>query len=129
MDMHVRHAYGVATISRLLQIIGLFGKRALYKRRYSAKETYNFKEPINRSHPTSIRSAQPSDMHIYSFSDGHIHSFCAAVESLESLLPADRHTHSRCACCVARTPLEGIFIYIYENTIYIRTYMFLYVCV
>jgi len=42
--------YGVATISRLLKIIGLFCKRALYKRRYSAKETYNFKEPTNRSH-------------------------------------------------------------------------------
>ena len=42
---------GVATMSRLLQIIGLFCKRALLKRQYSAKETYNFKEPINRSHP------------------------------------------------------------------------------
>ena len=43
--------YGVATISMLLQIIGLFCKRALQKRLYSAKETYNFKEPANRSHP------------------------------------------------------------------------------
>jgi len=43
--------YVVATISRLLKIIGLFCKRALYKRRYSAKETYNFKKPTNRSHP------------------------------------------------------------------------------
>jgi len=42
---------GVPTISRLLQIIGLFCKRALYKRRYSAKETYNFKEPTTCSHP------------------------------------------------------------------------------
>jgi len=42
--------YGVPTISRLLKIIGLFCKRALYKRLYSAKETYNFKEPTNRSH-------------------------------------------------------------------------------
>jgi len=42
--------YGVASISRLLKIIGLFCKRALYKRRYSAKETYNLKEPTNRSH-------------------------------------------------------------------------------
>jgi len=42
--------YGVATISRLLQIIGLFCKRALRKRRYSAKKTYNFMEPIHRSH-------------------------------------------------------------------------------
>ena len=43
--------YGVAMISRPLKIIGLFCKRALKKRRYSAKETYNFKEPTNRSHP------------------------------------------------------------------------------
>jgi len=43
--------YGVASISRLLKIIGLSCKRALSKRRYSAQETYNFKEPTNRSHP------------------------------------------------------------------------------
>ena len=43
--------YGVATISRLQKIIRLFCKRALSKRRYSAKETYNFKEPTNRRHP------------------------------------------------------------------------------
>ena len=41
----------MATISRLLKIIGLFGKIALLKRRYSAKETYNLKKPTNRSHP------------------------------------------------------------------------------
>ena len=41
--------YGVATISRLLEIIGLFCKRALYKKLFSAKETYNVKggtEPL-----------------------------------------------------------------------------------
>ena len=43
--------YGVATISRLLKIIGLFCKRALKQRQYSAKEIYNFKEPTNHSHP------------------------------------------------------------------------------
>ena len=48
-----RRPYGVATISRLLQIIGLFCKRALLKRLYFAKETYDFKEPTNRSHPIS----------------------------------------------------------------------------
>ena len=42
---------GVAIISRLLQIVGLFWKRALQKRLYSAKETCNFKEPTDRSHP------------------------------------------------------------------------------
>jgi len=36
--------YGVATISRLLKIIGLFCKRALWKRLYSAKETYHFEQ-------------------------------------------------------------------------------------
>jgi len=43
--------YGVATMSRLLKDIGLFCKRALWKRLYSARETYDFKEPTNRSHP------------------------------------------------------------------------------
>ena len=47
--------YGVATISRRLEIVGRFGKRALLKRRYCAQETYNLKEPANRSHPIYIR--------------------------------------------------------------------------
>ena len=46
--------YGVATISSLLKILGLFHKRALYKRRYSAKETYNFKEPTNCRHDIQV---------------------------------------------------------------------------
>ena len=33
------------------KIIGLFCKRALSKRQYSAKETYNFIDPTDRSHP------------------------------------------------------------------------------
>jgi len=47
----------VATVSRLLEIIGLFCKRALEKKRFSAKETYNFKEPTNRSHPIAAKWA------------------------------------------------------------------------
>jgi len=35
-------------------MIHLFCKRALEKRLYSAKETYNFKEPTNRSHPILV---------------------------------------------------------------------------
>jgi len=45
--------YVVATISRRLKMMGPFGKRALQKSLYSAKETYNCKEPTNRSHPIS----------------------------------------------------------------------------
>ena len=46
-----RYWYGVVMTSRLLKIIVLSCKRALLQRRYSAKETYHFKEPTNRSHP------------------------------------------------------------------------------
>jgi len=37
-------------LSRLFKIIGLFCKRDLQKRRYSAKETCNFKAPTHRCH-------------------------------------------------------------------------------
>jgi len=57
VQYHVSFMYGVATISRLLKIIGLLCKRALQKRLYSAKETYNFKEPTNRSHPICVIKA------------------------------------------------------------------------
>jgi len=49
-----RSLYGLATISRLFKMKGPFCKRALEKRLYSAKETYNFKEPINRSQPIPV---------------------------------------------------------------------------
>jgi len=49
-----RYCYGVVTSMYPLKITGLFCKRPLYKRRYSAKETYNFKEPTNRSHPIRV---------------------------------------------------------------------------
>jgi len=45
------HCYGVALVSRIDKSIGLFCKRALSKRRYSAKETYNFIDPTHCSHP------------------------------------------------------------------------------
>ena len=45
----------MSTISRFLQIIGLFSKRALQKRPIFCKEIYDFKEPTNRSHPIPHR--------------------------------------------------------------------------
>jgi len=48
--------YGVAAIGRLHKIIVLFCKRALWKRRYSAKETYGYKEPTTCSHPIALQS-------------------------------------------------------------------------
>jgi len=46
--------YGMATISRLLNIIGLFCRSASLLQGSLAKETYNFKEPTNRSHPIGL---------------------------------------------------------------------------
>jgi len=46
--------YGVAKFSRIDKITGLFRKRALHKRRYSAKETYNFIDPTDRSHSIAV---------------------------------------------------------------------------
>ena len=43
--------YGVALVSRIDTMIGLFCKRAQKKRRYSAEETCNFIDPTDRSHP------------------------------------------------------------------------------
>jgi len=56
--------YGVATISRLLKFIGLFCKISSLLKGSFAKETYNFKEPANRSHPihTFIRDMTPSNV-------------------------------------------------------------------
>jgi len=45
--------HGVALASRIDKIIGLFCRRALYKRRYSAKETCNLIDPTDYSHPIS----------------------------------------------------------------------------
>ena len=49
--------YGVATIRGLLKITGLFCKRALLKRQYSAKETYNLRSLLIVASPYLIRGS------------------------------------------------------------------------
>jgi len=46
--------YGVATISRLLKIIGLFCRAFL---KILKKEPYNLKEPTDRSHPICVNAS------------------------------------------------------------------------
>ena len=46
--------YGVASVSRIDKIIGRFCKRALQKRRYSGKVTYNLIDPTDCSHPIPV---------------------------------------------------------------------------
>ena len=55
--LHLIFGYGVASVSRIEKIIGLFCKRALSKRRYSAKETYHLINPTDRSHPKCVACA------------------------------------------------------------------------
>jgi len=49
------NCYGVATISRLLQIISLFCRILSLLQGSFAKETYDLKEPTHRSHPMHCR--------------------------------------------------------------------------
>ena len=46
--------YGVATVSRLLKMIGLFCRISSLLQDSFAKETYDFQEPTDRSHPISV---------------------------------------------------------------------------
>ena len=50
--------YGVATISRLHKIVGLFCRIQSLLWGYFAKETYHLKEPTNRRHPIDLRARQ-----------------------------------------------------------------------
>jgi len=54
--LRVCSKYGVASDSRIDKIIGLFCKRALQKRLYSAKETYNLIDPTHHSNPILSRT-------------------------------------------------------------------------
>ena len=51
----------MATISRLLKIAGLFCRTSSLLQGSVAKETYNFKEPTNRSHPISSGTLRSLD--------------------------------------------------------------------
>ena len=52
----INNRYGVAMISRLLKLIGLLCRIQSLLQGSFAKETYNVKEPTNRSHPIIVMS-------------------------------------------------------------------------
>jgi len=54
INRRTKKNYGVASASRIDKSIGLFCKRALQKRQYSAKETYNLIDPTDRRHPIEV---------------------------------------------------------------------------
>jgi len=90
-------ANGGASNSRLLKIIGLFCKRALSKRRYSAKETYHFKEPTNRSHPIAIHVLGPAAcmtyIYVYIYIHPRIYTYTHIYTSIYTHIYTYRHIH------------------------------------
>ena len=50
---HYCGAYGVATVSRIDKSLGIFCRISSLLQGFFAKETYNFIDPTNRSHPIS----------------------------------------------------------------------------
>jgi len=57
--------YGVATISRLLKILGLFCRISSLLLGSFATETYNFKESTNRSHPIPVHVHEGLLLHVW----------------------------------------------------------------
>jgi len=60
-------SWGVVTISRLPKMIGLFCRMSSLLKVSFAKETYDFKEPTNRSHPMINWIYIYSLLHLVSF--------------------------------------------------------------
>jgi len=72
--------YGVATYSGLLKITDVFCKRALWKRRYSAKKTYSLKEPTNRSHPTHVHVVTTPNVCVpHALAQAYAHTYLSNV--------------------------------------------------
>jgi len=83
--MHVyMQLYGVATISRLLEIIGLFCRISSLLHGSFAKETYHFKEPTNRSHPIF----------------GSVCSRCGCVHIMKRYVCVQKHMYSCVHTCL-----------------------------
>jgi len=92
IHLYVSFRYGVATLSRIDKIVGLFCKRALYKRRYSAKETCHFIDPTDHSHP------------IYIFAGGANAAIVCRCSIVRGTLPIFRFL--------------ALYLYIYNSYIY-----------
>jgi len=93
--------YGVATISKLLKSISLFCKRALQKRRVFSKETYNCKEPTNRSHA------------IFNFVKQYTSVCCSIlpVPAVEFCLPV-----SAIPCCLKNLPKVSVLLNLLQKS-------------
>ena len=69
-----RSAYGVASVSKINKILGLFCKTAPQKRLYFAKETHNLIEPTNRSQPILLLTVATPYYHLDVHYTNHVTS-------------------------------------------------------
>ena len=93
--------YGVASLSSIDKILGLVCKRALYKRQYSAKETYHLFDPTDRSH------------HIPKFSMCADQAPQSCAQALLPLLPCTLPPPPLHASCLLLSPQLCLHVYMY----------------
>jgi len=93
----------VASVSRIDKMIGLFCKRDLQKRQYSAKETNNLIDPTHHSHPI-------------------VH-----LVTVENLLRSSWGTYSPVTIPIWIIYIHvSVYTYTYQNRMYIRIYVYVY---
>ena len=83
------HVYGMATMSRLLKIIGLFCRISSLLHGTFAKETSHFKEPTNRGHPISTYTP-------YSMCRG----MCVCVRGCDTYIAKDKLINTYMRVCI-----------------------------
>ena len=115
-----RVTYGVASISRIDKILGLFCKRARLKRRYSAKETYNFIDPNDRSHPTGRYVACEWVM-------SHMNESCHTWMSHVTCEWVMSHMNESCHLSMSHVTYEWVMLHMNESCPY-EWVMYIYIC-
>ena len=93
--LYILYTYGVATISRLLKIIGLFCRILSLLQGSFAKETCNFKEADNCSHPIVCSTSQRlCVLHAEYYTHSHFTYHILHTLTFFLLLIYVHHTHS-----------------------------------
>ena len=105
--LHIWIRYGVATISRIDKIVGLFCKRALQKRRYSAEETYDLSILLTVATPYDCQSSERHDAFICAVWRIHLRDT----------------THSLTAhCCTYEADIDYAMLHIWIHHVTCRTH-------
>jgi len=113
------YSYGVASVSRIDKIIGLFCKRAVYKGLYSAKETCNLIDPTNRSHPINTKIC------IY-LTHTHTHAY-TRMHTYEQSHTARQSSFMICTC-ISTISCALTYKHRYEFYIFVHMHTYTHAC-